>query len=212
MGYEELWNQELKENIAKNDVFDVFYTIEGHKRIIPEERILLQEIPKESKILDIGCSYGRLMRLFPNATGVDVSKEMLERNPFKNRIKLLDATKKLPFQNNSFENVFCFRVLLHCNGKGDRERVIKEAMRVLKVGGSLYFDVSKFFNWSWFVKRIYWGLKGTLKLISADELTIRGTRKMLERLDLDYELIDNDNQVIVKIEKGGENNEKERNT
>ena len=83
------------------------------------------------KVLDVGCGTGFVSQLYPNfdITGVDISKDMLARNPYK----WIEApAEALPFPDRTFDIVVCRSLLHHLQ---DPKKGLSEMVRVLKPGG-----------------------------------------------------------------------------
>lgn len=193
INYTKEWNdnaERIRENKNRNihkryEIFDEFY-----KKPNPEEELLIKQIDKNAKILDCGCGMGRLMRFFPNSFGVDVSKKMLELNPFKKRIRQADMTKELAFKDKSFDVVFLFRVLLHLREK-TIDNVLLKLNDLLKDGGYIYVDAPvkrDFGELIWILKRGYWRLTGQLTPVSAKCITMNGTKRILDKLGFSYDI------------------------
>lgn len=105
------------------------------------------ELIKDSNpksILEVGCGFGRNLKYFidngfnpNNIAGVDISRLMLlkARKYICNNkdVKLIygDVTKKLPFDDNSYDLVFVAAVLMHVPGELVKKS-ISEAYRVAK--------------------------------------------------------------------------------
>jgi len=121
------------------------------KSLDEEERYLIKNIKKDSKILEVGCGTGRSLRqiihLARSITAIDHDKKAIEkaRRNFKNyqnvRILLADA-KRLPFKNNSFDTVICMTTF---SNFGDYKiKILNEMCRVVKDNGmviiSMYGD------------------------------------------------------------------------
>lgn len=96
---------------------------------------------KDDKILDVGVGTGRLVIPFVemgfDTYGIDISEQMLEI--VKNKIGYLPNlhldkanAKNIPFQDNFFDFVTSYRVIIHIP---DYEKVIEEIHRVLKPNG-----------------------------------------------------------------------------
>jgi len=85
-----------------------------------------------SSVLDLGsgtgASYKQLLKY--ETTAIDPDKKMLELNAFEN--KVLGYAESLPFEDNSFDNVFCSFVWRNVS---DTNKAIDEVYRVLKPGG-----------------------------------------------------------------------------
>ena len=91
------------------------------------------------RILDVGCGTGRHLELFQlsnQITGIDQSEEMLalarQKNPHAELH--LGSVESLPFDSNTFDVVYSFRVLQHVR---DQMQAIREMARVCKVGGTV---------------------------------------------------------------------------
>lgn len=209
VNYKKEWDEEEKwiKSIPK---YNSYYTLKNHMTSvgqrqddIEQEKLLQKLIPRESKLLDIGCSYGRVMRLYPNSFGIDVSKGMLKRNPFKNRIKQMDASQGIYFNKKTFDNVVISRVLNHLQDE-DIIKVLDEADSVLREGGTILIDISKKVNKIWFIKKIFWWIKnkGYLKPISSRCVTIKKMRKFMKLMEFEYKIhLMNEKQVMFEIFK-----------
>ncbi|MEX2007738.1 MAG: class I SAM-dependent methyltransferase [Candidatus Levyibacteriota bacterium] len=103
------------------------------------------------KALDLGCGAGRILSALENVKtidtlmGIDFSDEMLlyckQRFINSKKIKKLihhDISKKLPFQNETFDAVTSFRAVKYNMNWKD---IIKECERILKKGGIFIFDM-----------------------------------------------------------------------
>jgi SAM-dependent methyltransferase len=99
--------------------------------------------PAPTRILDIGCGTGALLRLlagrFPRADliGADASKEMLKMasraNPFPERLRFIEAQAEgLPFAESSFDLILSTISFHHW---ADQSRGLREAARTLTPGG-----------------------------------------------------------------------------
>ena len=107
------------------------------------------------KVLDLGCGYGWYTNYFrcigADAVGVDGSDKMLElaRRDYPDCLfELCDIENKLPFENESFDLVFCNQVLMDIS---DIETVFGECRRVLKADGIFYTAIvhPAFYNSRW---------------------------------------------------------------
>lgn len=91
-------------------------------------RSQLESVPSTARILDVGIGpgqFGELTDRFALTVGVDF-------RPFEPVHVVADLTKRLPFQDNSFDVVFVTNTLEHLP---DTEKVLAEIYRVLKKGG-----------------------------------------------------------------------------
>lgn len=101
-------------------------------------------LPKNPKILEIGCGNGFFLEALrkkgiKDLFGVEASSKMVsEATPyFKNRI-IKDVFKQKQFPDNNFDAVLCFHTLDHIV---DPNRFIKLVKKVLKPGGFILFVV-----------------------------------------------------------------------
>jgi MPBQ/MSBQ methyltransferase len=106
------------------------------------------ELPKGSKILEIGVGNGKTLTSFLNKgwavyaidvspSAVKIAKQVVKEANAKAELSVGDAAK-LEFKDKFFDAVFLFHVLGHLSAE-DRKLAVKEAFRVLKKGGKCYF-------------------------------------------------------------------------
>ncbi|HSV94362.1 MAG TPA: class I SAM-dependent methyltransferase [Spirochaetia bacterium] len=106
----------------------------------------IKAINRKVSVLDIGCGDGIYEKLLSqecfedsNFIGVDFSKKQLSKaKQYFNKTYCVDLdSQKLPIKNNSIDIVICSEVLEHVFFP---EKIISEASRVLKPGGTLIFS------------------------------------------------------------------------
>ncbi len=163
--------------------------IEGRWIKVAEALNKFYKLPKNAKILDIGCGKGYLLydflKILPNADiyGLDISKYALENSKPEIRDKLkLGNAKELPFDNNFFDLVISINTL-HCLEAPQLFSALKEMERVgnsnkylcvesyrneIEKANLLYWQVScEAFNtpeeWLWWFKQA--GYKGDYSFI-----------------------------------------------
>lgn len=88
-------------------------------------RVVLQLIT--GKLLDIGAGDNLLVNIYGNGTGVDVFD-------FGGGATIVEDTRRLPFEDESFETVTFLACLNHIPY---RQEALKEAFRLLKPGGKV---------------------------------------------------------------------------
>ena len=93
--------------------------------------------PTAGKLLEIGCGLGRLRFHLPPGVeyyGCDTlaNEEVRGAFPF-----VAARSEELPFDDNSFDAAVFYAVLIHVF---DVDRALKEAFRILKLGGRLYLQ------------------------------------------------------------------------
>jgi SAM-dependent methyltransferase len=100
-------------------------------------------ISQNSKILDFGVGWGRIIRAFAkevppeNLFGVDVDPDILkqcELNGIPGRFSTIQPTGRLPFVDGEFDIVYAYSVFSHLP-ENIHLHWIKEISRVLKPGG-----------------------------------------------------------------------------
>ena len=85
-----------------------------------------------TSVLDLGSGTGAAFDQLLNyeTTAIDPDKKMLELNTFEN--KVLGSAENLPFEDNSFDNVFCSCVWRNVS---DTNKALQEVHRVLRPAG-----------------------------------------------------------------------------
>jgi len=95
--------------------------------------------PENLDWLDVGCGQGDMLRVgkpfFRSAAGCDPSEGMLQACADLN-VRKQESSEKLPFDDGNFDFLTAVCVYHHVP-YGDRPRLTKEALRVLKPGGIL---------------------------------------------------------------------------
>ena len=105
-------------------------------------------LPKDSRILDIGCGTGEIGHLlqkngFTNIDGLDVSPEMLEvskqKKCYKNLFEsIVTKEDRLPMDDKTYDAIIMSGVLIHGHIKWDS---FPQIIRVVKTG--LNFNLNK---------------------------------------------------------------------
>ena len=123
-----------------------FYNFIAEPWLRPVKRLIVKECLRLncSEVLDLGCGTGTLVRLLREggiqATGLDLSPSMLgeSRKVFRGSpILALGRGEKLPFASRSFRGVV-LTLMIHENPPLYRRGILKEALRVLAPGGTLF--------------------------------------------------------------------------
>lgn len=124
MDQEEYWErQELKKRRPPTHPAVKAYVLSRIKQLIP-----YVDFNDGTRLLDVGCGNGFFTFYFDqvcDVSGVDYSEKMLKMNPVKKTFRA-DASD-LPFQDSSFDVVFCHALLHHVEHVDD---VIQEMKRV----------------------------------------------------------------------------------
>jgi len=110
---------------------------------------LKESIPSNSRILDVGCGFGRHLKILANSSrklfGIDNNKAMIKKAR-KNlagieSIRLsLQNGKELAFKDNSFDFVICMTNTFG-NLPSIKLNVLKEMRRVCRKGGKVIVSV-----------------------------------------------------------------------
>lgn len=104
-------------------------------------------LDSQSRILDYGCGYGRVMNLlyeqeYRNVEGVDFSAQLIHRGQqsFPHLSFQVIHSPLLSYTDGSFDAVLLFAVLTCLPHDEDQRVLIDELIRVLKPGGILYIS------------------------------------------------------------------------
>ena len=125
------------------------------KRFFSEELTFLQNnffgkvVEQNSNILEIGCGYGRLLKILREhagrLVGIDFSRTMIDKaklnieNKTNVEVYLMDGVR-LQFADEIFDNVICFAQTFG-NMPGIEADVLREMKRVTKIGGKVIVNV-----------------------------------------------------------------------
>ena len=134
--------------------------LEGRWQKVAESLNDVYNLPKNAKILDIGCGKGYLLfdflKVLPNAQiyGIDISHYALKnsKNEISDRLSFGNA-KDLPFEDNYFDLVISINTL-HCLEAPDLFLALKEMERVGK--SNKYICVESYRNEIEKANLLYW--------------------------------------------------------
>jgi ubiquinone/menaquinone biosynthesis C-methylase UbiE len=123
----------------------------GQTDIYLIDQILKDRYRANDKILDAGCGPGRNMHWFLQnnfeITGIDQNDEAISQlrsvNPGlpENRFRVVPV-EKMPFPDHYFDHVISSAVLHFATGTGHFRNMLKEMVRVLHPGGSLFIRMT----------------------------------------------------------------------
>jgi ubiquinone/menaquinone biosynthesis C-methylase UbiE len=123
------------------------------------QRLGLLELPRDVRLLDLACGTGEALRIlhnegFTRLSGVDVTADPdLAREPWL-ELRAGEA-KQIPYDDASFDVVLCMHSLHHLGGIEGIRASLREALRVLRPGGTLalldHFDSPQ-------LRAAFWGL------------------------------------------------------
>ena len=140
--------EHIYKNWAKKYEDDVINLAGYVGHLITSELLLSYLRNTQAKIFDAGCGTGLVGEIlnknsFQNLIGVDFSQEMLNIAKQKNvyqSLDLVDLTKKLDYENDSFDAIICAGTFT-CGHVGPE--ALREMVRITKQGGYICFTVRK---------------------------------------------------------------------
>ena len=116
----------------------------------------LKYLGKNDKVLDLGCSNGRLYDFLKDKKvdylGVDNNSVLLEkaRENFPEAKFQLGDMVDLELSDKSFDVIFCIATFHHIPGRKLRRHAVSEMHRMLKRNGILILTVWNLFQWKYF--------------------------------------------------------------
>jgi 2-polyprenyl-6-hydroxyphenyl methylase/3-demethylubiquinone-9 3-methyltransferase len=139
-----------------------------------EIRHLLERLEPTDAVLELGCGYGRvalrLAAVAARVVGIDTAQESIDLAKEKagpdSRCEfiLMDAVD-LQFPHDSFDRVVCVQNGI-CSFRVDRERLMREALRVVRPNGLAIFSTYADSFWphrlQWFEAQAAEGLVGEI--------------------------------------------------
>ena len=113
------------------------------------ERVRRIGFVEKERVLDAGCGFGqwaaalallnnRVTALERNSSRLAIAKEFTAKSGIDNIDFILGDAVSLPFDDSSFDAIFCYGVLMFL----DRQKALKEFSRVLKPGGEIYVSTN----------------------------------------------------------------------
>ena len=134
--------------------------IEGRWEKVARKMFELYNLPKEAKILDIGCGKGYLLfdflKILPDAEihGIDISDYAIEnsKEEIKGKLRIGNSTN-LPYEDNYFDLVISINTL-HCLEAPNLFESLKEVERVGKA--HKYICVESYRNEVEKANLLYW--------------------------------------------------------
>lgn len=114
---------------------------ENHKKILGKE--LIERINTGKEVLDIGCAFGHIRRVFPNAniTGIEYSENMARYAKKANMVDVYDDLEYL--SGRKFDLIMYYHVLEHVNNPRQQ---LEDAIKLLNDDGIIYIAVPTWFD------------------------------------------------------------------
>lgn len=139
--------------------------LKGRALVLDELKIVLSQLPKGAKILDVGCGTAHLTNWIKNmgfdVCGIEPSEEMLgfARKNFPEIEIKQGISSKIDYPDNHFDLVVAFEVFRYLH-KDENIKSFHEINRVMKKGGSFFFTqvnryCSDFYYFFHNVKAVY---------------------------------------------------------
>jgi ubiquinone/menaquinone biosynthesis C-methylase UbiE len=143
-------------------------------------------INKNSKIVEYGCGYGRLMKSlkdegYPLLTGYDISHKMLERGKKENPnldLRLLEDNYSfsIPEEDSSTDLVILSTILCCVPCRQEQKELVNEIHRILKPKGIVYLSDFLISDEPYYQSKYLQGLKDFEEMgiyTTAEGLTVR---------------------------------------
>lgn len=124
-----------------------------HQAIVLDMLVRLGGISGGAKILDLGCGTGFFTKClyelrkgsYTDIIGIDVSPEMLSKNPYRSKY---GSAERIPYGHDSFDIVAGRSILHHLKNPG---KALEEVKRVLRPNGKYVFWET---NKSWIAHQV----------------------------------------------------------
>lgn len=143
---------------------------------------LIKNIPFNSVLLDVGCGFGRHLKVLApkvkKAVGIDYNDYMIrmaekELKNFKNVKLYVENAKKMHFKDNIFDVVICMLNTFGDFGK-NKIPILKEMKRVCKKNGKIIITVWSENSLSDRLEA-YKGAGWKIKKVEGNNITIKGS-------------------------------------
>ncbi|MGN6339533.1 MAG: class I SAM-dependent methyltransferase [Ginsengibacter sp.] len=125
--------------------------LRGRELVLDELALVLNCLPKGSRILDVGCGTAHLTHWIKekgfDVCGIEPSAEMFNyaRKNFP-EIEIKQAiSSKIPYEDNSFDLIVAFEVLRYLD-KQENKKSFSEFHRILKPGGKFFVTQVNLFS------------------------------------------------------------------
>lgn len=136
------------EDIHVKQVYNKISNEFNHTRYRPWTCVekFLDEVPKNSKIGDIGCGNGKNMLYRDDCInlGCDFSENLVKLCNQKSLNVIYGNILNIPFEDNTFDFTLCIAVLHHLSTKDMRLKAVEELIRITKPNGKILILVWAF--------------------------------------------------------------------
>lgn len=142
------WNRAAQAYMTDQEKSDF---VQSNKKIVQER---FQDLSGKT-VLDLGCGYGWYTEYFrqigAKAVGCDGAEKMIELSKKQYpecQFDVVDAEKVFPYENDTFDLVFCNQVLMDLE---NIDNLLGEVQRVLKTDGTFYMAIvhPAFYHCEW---------------------------------------------------------------
>ncbi len=177
--------------------FDSIHELLGYTDIYLIDQIMKDRYKLTDTILDAGCGDGRNMHWFLQNNiaifGIDknhlaISQLQEKYNNHPEETFVVSDLEFIPFPDSCFNHIICSAVLHFANSTSQFHHIIKEIVRILKPGGSLFIRMTSDI-----------GIEANIKLIGEGIFFIPdGTKRFLLTRPLLEELMQLNNLHLIE--------------
>ncbi len=145
--YYNIWGgEDIHVGLYKSDDEPIF---DASRRTVDQMASKIPDLNENHRVLDLGAGYGGAARYLAKKFGCSVvclnlsevenerDRQMNAQQGLADKIEVVDGSfEEVPFEDASFDIIWSQDSILH---SGNREKVIKEVVRLLKPGGHFVF-------------------------------------------------------------------------
>lgn len=133
--WQSIWERKGHSETGNLRELDGFENTDIDEATVAREIISFLQIEENDKVLEIGCGAGMIAQfLYCRYVGIDYSRSLIEKHKklLNNNDVFHCYANELPFDDRSFDKVFCYSVFHYFPDKEYSLQVIKEMKRVCK--------------------------------------------------------------------------------
>lgn len=145
--YYNIWGgEDIHVGLYKDDDEPIF---DASRRTVERIASKIENLNKDTYIIDIGAGYGGAARYLAKTYGCNVvalnlsevendrDRQMNKEQGLDDKIEVIDGSfDDIPYDDDTFDVVWCQDSILHSD---NREKVLEETARILKKGGDFVF-------------------------------------------------------------------------